>query len=62
DALRDIRTLLEQIQQSQKDWAEIAEATRRIRQLRNTIVHTLASSETQDKPRPAYSLDGDDDA
>lgn len=60
--LRDIRATVEQIQRTQSDWAKIAEATRSMTQLRNQIVHTLPTPDVQDTPRPAYSLDEDDDA
>ena len=62
EPLRDIRATVEQIQRSQKDWAKIGEVARTMTQLRNQIVHTLPSPEIQDTPRPAYTLDEDDDA
>lgn len=60
--LRELRTTLERIQRSQKDWAKIAEVARSMTHLRNQIIHTRPSPEIQDGPRPAYTLDDDDDA
>lgn len=61
-SLRDIRSTIEQATASQEQWKTVTEAVRNMQLLRNQITHASLKTETRDMPRPAYTLDEDDDA
>ncbi|KSV75934.1 hypothetical protein N185_15930 [Sinorhizobium sp. GW3] len=58
--LRAIRKTLEQANASEEPWGAVIEAMRDMQTLRTRIVHA-PKPEPSDLPRPAYTLDGDDD-
>lgn len=62
DSLRNVRATIERAKASQDHWKAVTEAVRNMQLLRNQIVHALPKSESRDAPRPAYTLDEDDDA
>jgi transcriptional regulator with XRE-family HTH domain len=60
-SLRNIRSAVEHITQSHEQIRAATEAACAITSLRNQIAHAIPQIERPDAPRPAYSLDEEDD-
>ena len=62
DALRKLRKAIVQIQQPSHSLESIARSQDILKALRNQLAHAPQVSKADDRPKPAYSLDEDDDA
>jgi len=62
DALRKLRKAIDQIQQPSHSLEAIARSQDILKALRNKLAHAPKVSKADDRPKPAYSLDEDDDA
>lgn len=63
DSLKQLRQALEKIKEPSKQLEALSRSQDLMRNLRNQIAHSSPNLATRDeRPRPAYSLDEDDDA
>ena len=62
EAIRSLRKTMEKIQEPSRSLQAITQSQQAIKSLRNQLAHTPSMPQSEDRPRPAYSLDEDDDA
>lgn len=62
ETIRNLRKTMERIQEPARSLEAITQSQQAIKMLRNQLVHTPSMPQSEDRPRPAYSLDEDDDA
>lgn len=62
ETIRNLRKTMERIQEPARSLAAITQSQQAIKMLRNQLAHTPSMPQSEDRPRPAYSLDEDDDA
>jgi len=62
DALRNLRKTIDQIQKPARSLEAITRSQEVMKALRNQLAHAPIASKADDRPKPAYSLDEDDDA
>lgn len=62
ETFRNLRKTLEKIQEPSRSLQAINQSQQTIKSLRNQLAHTPSMPQSEDRPRPAYSLDEDDDA
>ncbi|WP_076446302.1 helix-turn-helix domain-containing protein [Roseivivax lentus] len=62
DVLRNIRKTMERLPDTSDQQEAIERSLNSIRGLRNQLAHQPLASQAEDRPKPAYSLDEDDDA
>jgi|SRR6056297_424673 len=63
ETFRNIRKTMERIQEPTRSLQALTQSQEAIKALRNRLAHDLPSlPQSEDRPRPAYSLDEDDNA
>ncbi|AWP59345.1 hypothetical protein B7P02_15565 [Bordetella bronchiseptica] len=60
-ALARLRQINQALEENTGRWGEITDAAKKITTLRNQIVHAPSQQESPLAPKPAYSLDDEDD-
>lgn len=61
DALKRINKLLSNIKKPEQELEAISKSQNAIKTLRNALVHGAITDDTERSPRPAYTLDNEDD-
>ena len=62
DSLKRLRQMLEKINEPSKQLQAISRSQDLMRNLRNQLAHSPELTDSDERVKPAYSLDGDDDA